>query len=258
MSCQVCHLSASLRCSKCSNTHYCSRDCQVKDWPVHKKVCSRIKRKKDLYASRAFPIPIWVHDFSDEKVRDTILHANMDWNAPYFLPGIMTELLNLEPNRTDINGALIVGQGPTKTYREYINALEFLFEDEVKQLKPVIDNPMKTYQVALYMKCFGFPKFPKVYIKYLFLRHSINEGLKEGNLSKQVPSELERSNLYSDVNDFEMTGVPFEKIHKQALKTALYEHPTVERLFSLCYQHKRGRKVSQYLVKKYKKELNNH
>jgi hypothetical protein len=28
-----------LRCSKCKEVVYCSKDCQVKDWSLHKKQC---------------------------------------------------------------------------------------------------------------------------------------------------------------------------------------------------------------------------
>jgi hypothetical protein len=29
------------RCSGCRKVYYCSRECQVKDWPEHKKVCKK-------------------------------------------------------------------------------------------------------------------------------------------------------------------------------------------------------------------------
>ena len=28
-------------CGKCMKVHYCSKECQVKDWPEHKKVCNK-------------------------------------------------------------------------------------------------------------------------------------------------------------------------------------------------------------------------
>jgi len=37
--CVVCNNSTHLKCSKCKMVHYCSRECQVKDFPNHKKVC---------------------------------------------------------------------------------------------------------------------------------------------------------------------------------------------------------------------------
>lgn len=38
--CDLCSSSGKLRiCSRCKDARYCSRDCQVKDWPKHKLVC---------------------------------------------------------------------------------------------------------------------------------------------------------------------------------------------------------------------------
>lgn len=38
-SCVVCGKSAKLYCSRCKFTSYCVKECQVKDWPIHKADC---------------------------------------------------------------------------------------------------------------------------------------------------------------------------------------------------------------------------
>jgi hypothetical protein len=37
--CQVCNAKVTKRCSACHTVGYCSRECQKKHWPEHKKVC---------------------------------------------------------------------------------------------------------------------------------------------------------------------------------------------------------------------------
>lgn len=37
--CAVCGKDTSQKCSGCKEVHYCSRQCQAKDWSKHKKVC---------------------------------------------------------------------------------------------------------------------------------------------------------------------------------------------------------------------------
>ena len=37
--CSLCLKSAKNQCSKCKTVYYCSKDCQVKHWNLHKKVC---------------------------------------------------------------------------------------------------------------------------------------------------------------------------------------------------------------------------
>jgi hypothetical protein len=40
--CNVCINRATHTCSNCLKTHYCSRECQVEDWPKHKKPCNEM------------------------------------------------------------------------------------------------------------------------------------------------------------------------------------------------------------------------
>ena len=39
--CNVCSAITNYRCQKC-NTFYCSRQCQSKDWPIHKTQCEQL------------------------------------------------------------------------------------------------------------------------------------------------------------------------------------------------------------------------
>ena len=34
---------AKFRCSKCKTTRYCSKECQLRDWPMHRSICSMVK-----------------------------------------------------------------------------------------------------------------------------------------------------------------------------------------------------------------------
>jgi hypothetical protein len=40
--CKQCELDASKSCAKCKTKRYCSRECQVKDWPLHKYICESL------------------------------------------------------------------------------------------------------------------------------------------------------------------------------------------------------------------------
>ncbi len=44
--CGKCQKQAFKRCSKCKSIWYCSKECQVSDWPNHKVVCN--KKAKQL------------------------------------------------------------------------------------------------------------------------------------------------------------------------------------------------------------------
>jgi len=43
-----------LKCSECKYSYYCSKECQIQDWPRHKLFCQHVKRiKMELDSSRA-------------------------------------------------------------------------------------------------------------------------------------------------------------------------------------------------------------
>ncbi|GMI00942.1 hypothetical protein TrLO_g12173 [Triparma laevis f. longispina] len=39
--CEACEKEGAKKCSRCKVVWYCSKDCQVKDWKIHKKICKQ-------------------------------------------------------------------------------------------------------------------------------------------------------------------------------------------------------------------------
>ena len=46
--CRICKKDATKRCVKCLSAWYCSRECQVADWKIHKKDCNTVKETKNM------------------------------------------------------------------------------------------------------------------------------------------------------------------------------------------------------------------
>jgi len=54
--CCNCGGPATSRCAKCSLAYFCGRECQLASWPSHKRVCSQLKRGREL-VSPSVPLP---------------------------------------------------------------------------------------------------------------------------------------------------------------------------------------------------------
>ena len=48
--CKTCHIKLPVyqifRCSNCQKAYYCSKDCQIKDWDKHEKICKKKEKIK--------------------------------------------------------------------------------------------------------------------------------------------------------------------------------------------------------------------
>ena len=58
--CSVCGEPGTLTCSSCKSIKYCSRQCQVTQWPNHKEICKKIKEFKAKTADSALLIDVGV------------------------------------------------------------------------------------------------------------------------------------------------------------------------------------------------------
>lgn len=45
--CSNCKNKAKFKCKKCKSSNYCSKDCQITNWPIHKKICLQIQTLED-------------------------------------------------------------------------------------------------------------------------------------------------------------------------------------------------------------------
>jgi ankyrin repeat protein len=46
------------QCGKCKLAMFCTRECQMKSWPLHKRCCSKLAMGRDMYGDPAGPFPM--------------------------------------------------------------------------------------------------------------------------------------------------------------------------------------------------------
>ena len=77
-----------LRCSRCNGPHYCSKACQVADWPAHKSLCQKRQTADKSFADSAgmevaAAYVAWLRRFEQLIVEAA---AKLLWPAPHLPP----------------------------------------------------------------------------------------------------------------------------------------------------------------------------
>ena len=62
-------------CSSCKVIHYCSKKCQINDWPIHNKVCKTLKHDVNLVLIKSDENGIKKENFNVK-----VKQGNNSWN----------------------------------------------------------------------------------------------------------------------------------------------------------------------------------
>jgi hypothetical protein len=81
--CNVCQKSSTTKCSKCHQTYYCSKECQKKDWKIHKKSCGKNDVAVPNIVSNSL-IPGMTEALTDMMFHMDIGAPLENWNVPDF------------------------------------------------------------------------------------------------------------------------------------------------------------------------------
>ncbi|CAB4421641.1 unnamed protein product [Rhizophagus irregularis] len=81
--CNVCQKPSTTKCSKCHQTYYCSKECQKKDWKLHKKSCGKNDVAVPNIASGSF-LPGMSEILTDMMFNMDIGTPLENWNVPDF------------------------------------------------------------------------------------------------------------------------------------------------------------------------------
>jgi hypothetical protein len=87
--CNVCQKPSTLRCSKCRQAYYCSKECQKKDWKLHKKSCG--KNEGAMSSSSGSSLSEMTEILTDIMQSMDKNNSLKNWNVPDFGKEYATE-----------------------------------------------------------------------------------------------------------------------------------------------------------------------
>ena len=71
--CKVCGKEGHKKCTNCYSRGYCSRECQMKDWPNHKEDCKKVKYDSTYLQQVHRKSPIRVQDYFTELLKKPVI-----------------------------------------------------------------------------------------------------------------------------------------------------------------------------------------
>ena len=118
--CCGCHSTSPrlFKCTRCVTGHYCGIDCQEKDWPAHKDVCSSSQRDQVVFYSKQLIDAVFAGDA--QEVREVL---KMSPNLNHVTPSSQKTALHCaaEINEIEIAAILIDNMADINRPSGYIN-----------------------------------------------------------------------------------------------------------------------------------------
>jgi len=118
--CQICGKVADLlKCGQCETARYCSKECQLANWPAHKAVCSKICRTDEeraeitikrimTFSSVASMIyALSYHWLGKGYVRIVIIPSDTEYNCVFTCEKELPPKIKTDPNTIPIGCSMI-------------------------------------------------------------------------------------------------------------------------------------------------------
>jgi len=111
-------------CAKCKSQAYCSRECQVADWKVHKRSCASTQQNQPKATTDFNAMPKQAGDFFKGLVPDNYLHKLSEKDAYNQLIDCYRMRVEDDYKFAGDNRALYAGEPPLPDFKHFLDLAE--------------------------------------------------------------------------------------------------------------------------------------